>query len=136
GVRARRIPAPGAAARLPRREAGRRRRLRPPAQDAAELARALRRRGPRAGGGRARATGPEAGGARAGALAARVRRARGGAPVIRAAATAKLNLALVVGPRNHTGKHDVVTVLQRIDLADRVQLEPAPRLRVSGFVDD
>ena len=30
-----------------------------------------------------------------------------------AAATAKLNLALVVGPQRPDGKHDVVTVLQR-----------------------
>lgn len=56
--------------------------------------------------------------------------------VRRAPATAKLNLALVVGPRRADGKHEVVTVLQRLDLADRVSLEPAPRLRVTGFRDD
>ena len=51
-------------------------------------------------------------------------------------ATAKLNLALVVGPPRTDGKHEVATVLQRIDLADRVSLEPAPGLRVSGFGGD
>ena len=53
----------------------------------------------------------------------------------RAPATAKLNLALVVGrPRN--GKHELTTVYQRLDLADRVALGPAPRLRVTGFAED
>jgi 4-diphosphocytidyl-2-C-methyl-D-erythritol kinase len=56
--------------------------------------------------------------------------------VRRLPATAKLNLALVVGPRSADGKHDVVTVLQRIDLADRVSLAPAPALRVTGFAED
>jgi 4-diphosphocytidyl-2-C-methyl-D-erythritol kinase len=51
-------------------------------------------------------------------------------------ATAKLNLALVVGPRRRDGKHEVVTVFQRIDLADRVSLAPAARLRVEGFAAD
>ena len=54
----------------------------------------------------------------------------------RAPATAKLNLALVVGPLRDDGRHEVATVLQRIDLADRVSIEPAPRLRVDGFADD
>ena len=48
----------------------------------------------------------------------------------RAAATAKLNLALVVGPLRGDGRHEVVTVLQRLDLADRISVEPAPQLRV------
>jgi 4-diphosphocytidyl-2-C-methyl-D-erythritol kinase len=56
--------------------------------------------------------------------------------VRRLPATAKLNLALVVGPCRPDGKHEVVTVLQRIDLADRVSLAPAPALRVSGFAED
>ncbi|MDP8910768.1 MAG: 4-(cytidine 5'-diphospho)-2-C-methyl-D-erythritol kinase, partial [Actinomycetota bacterium] len=54
----------------------------------------------------------------------------------RAPATAKLNLALVVGPRNVGGRHHVTTVLQGLDLADRVSLRPAPSLRVTGFRDD
>jgi 4-diphosphocytidyl-2-C-methyl-D-erythritol kinase len=56
--------------------------------------------------------------------------------VKRAAAPAKLNLALVVGPRRDDGRHEVTTVLQRVDLADRVTLRPAERLRVDGFADD
>jgi 4-diphosphocytidyl-2-C-methyl-D-erythritol kinase len=54
----------------------------------------------------------------------------------RASATAKLNLALVVGPQREDGRHEVVTVLQRIDLADRVAVEPASALRVEGFPED
>jgi 4-diphosphocytidyl-2-C-methyl-D-erythritol kinase len=56
--------------------------------------------------------------------------------VNRAPATAKLNLALVVGPRRADGRHEVATVLQRIDLADRVRVEPAPTLAVTGFGED
>jgi 4-diphosphocytidyl-2-C-methyl-D-erythritol kinase len=56
--------------------------------------------------------------------------------VNRAPASAKLNLALVVGPAREDGKHEVVTVLQRIDLADRVAVEPAPALVVDGFAED
>jgi len=56
--------------------------------------------------------------------------------VRRAPATAKLNLALVVGPRREDGRHEVATVLQRLDLADRIAVEPAPKLRVGGFPDD
>lgn len=54
----------------------------------------------------------------------------------RAAATAKLNLALVVGPLRDDGRHEVMTVLQRLDLADRISVEPAPQLRVEGFPED
>jgi 4-diphosphocytidyl-2-C-methyl-D-erythritol kinase len=56
--------------------------------------------------------------------------------VRRAPATAKLNLALVVGPPREDGRHEVTTVLQRIDLADRIAVGPAPTLRVEGFPDD
>jgi 4-diphosphocytidyl-2-C-methyl-D-erythritol kinase len=56
--------------------------------------------------------------------------------VNRAPATAKLNLALVVGPVRDDGRHQVATVYQRIDLCDRVSLDPAPRLTVDGFADD
>jgi 4-diphosphocytidyl-2-C-methyl-D-erythritol kinase len=51
-------------------------------------------------------------------------------------APAKLNLALVVGPKRTDGKHEVATVLQRIALADTVRLEPAEELVVRGFADD
>ncbi len=54
----------------------------------------------------------------------------------RAPATAKLNLALVVGPRRADGRHEVATVLQRIDLADRVRVEAASGLHVEGFAED
>jgi 4-diphosphocytidyl-2-C-methyl-D-erythritol kinase len=56
--------------------------------------------------------------------------------VNRAPATAKLNLALVVGPARDDGRHEVATVYQRIDLTDRVSVEPAPRLTVEGFAGD
>jgi 4-diphosphocytidyl-2-C-methyl-D-erythritol kinase len=54
----------------------------------------------------------------------------------RGSAYAKLNLALVVGPARGDGKHEVVTVLQAIDLHDDLELAPAPRLAVDGFDDD
>ncbi len=54
----------------------------------------------------------------------------------RAPATAKLNLALVVGPRREDGRHELVTVLQRLDLADRISVEPAAQLCVKGFPED
>jgi 4-diphosphocytidyl-2-C-methyl-D-erythritol kinase len=54
----------------------------------------------------------------------------------RASASAKINLALVVGPRRDDGRHEVATVLQRIDLADRVEVEPAAALAVDGYTED
>ena len=51
-------------------------------------------------------------------------------------ASAKVNLALVVGPLREDGKHEVATVLQQIGLADRLELEPATELTVEGFSDD
>jgi 4-diphosphocytidyl-2-C-methyl-D-erythritol kinase len=56
--------------------------------------------------------------------------------VRRGAATAKLNLALVVGPLRPDGKHEVATVYQRLALADRIVVEHAPSLAVDGFTDD
>ena len=55
---------------------------------------------------------------------------------MRAPAPAKVNLALVVGPLRDDGKHEVLTVLQRIDLVDRIDLKEAPVLRVEGFAGD
>ena len=55
---------------------------------------------------------------------------------MRASAAAKINLALVVGPKRDDGKHEVVTVYQRIAIADRLDLEPAPALLVEGFDAD
>ncbi len=54
----------------------------------------------------------------------------------RASATAKVNLALVVGPLRADGKHEVATVMQRLALADRVELTPADGLTVEGFAKD
>ena len=51
-------------------------------------------------------------------------------------APAKINLALVVGPRRVDGKHKVTTVLQRVDLGDRIALDRADGLRIDGFSDD
>ena len=51
-------------------------------------------------------------------------------------AHAKINLALVVGPRRADVMHEVATVLQRLDLADEVELETAERLSVEGFEED
>src|SRR5215831_5235692 len=51
-------------------------------------------------------------------------------------ANAKINLALVVGPVRQDGKHEVVTVYQRLELADEVTLEAADRLAVDGFDGD
>jgi 4-diphosphocytidyl-2-C-methyl-D-erythritol kinase len=50
-------------------------------------------------------------------------------------APAKINLALVVGGRRADGKHELATVYQRIDLGDRVSVEPAAVMRVDGFAD-
>lgn len=52
------------------------------------------------------------------------------------AAPAKLNLALVVGPLRPDGKHDVVTVMERLSLADTVAVRRSSANRVSGFDDD
>ncbi len=54
----------------------------------------------------------------------------------RASAPAKLNLALVVGPIRADGKHEVATVLQRVDLGDRVAISASPRLTVEGYPND
>jgi 4-diphosphocytidyl-2-C-methyl-D-erythritol kinase len=54
----------------------------------------------------------------------------------RASATAKLNLALVVGGRRPDGKHELATLYQRISLADRIALEPSDRLLVEGYEAD
>jgi len=55
---------------------------------------------------------------------------------VRAPAPAKINLALVVGPARDDGKHELVTVYQRIGLADRIELEQADSFRVDGFLAD
>lgn len=56
--------------------------------------------------------------------------------VIAGDAPAKLNLALVVGPLRPDGKHEIVTVLQRLDLADRIEVRRADTVAVEGFEGD
>jgi 4-diphosphocytidyl-2-C-methyl-D-erythritol kinase len=56
--------------------------------------------------------------------------------VSRAKAFAKINLGLVVGPLRDDGKHEVVTVLQGIDLHDDIALVPAVELTVEGYAED
>ncbi|HEX7526335.1 MAG TPA: hypothetical protein VF327_08510 [Gaiellaceae bacterium] len=55
---------------------------------------------------------------------------------MRASAAAKINLALVVGPRRDDGKHELVTVYQRLGMADRIDVIPAAELHVDGFPGD
>jgi 4-diphosphocytidyl-2-C-methyl-D-erythritol kinase len=54
----------------------------------------------------------------------------------RAAAAAKINLALVVGPRRDDGYHELVTVYQRVALADRLTVTHSSDVDVSGFDGD
>lgn len=56
--------------------------------------------------------------------------------MIRAAAAAKLNLSLVVGPARADGLHELTSVFQRIDIVDRIAIEEARGLLVEGFADD
>jgi 4-diphosphocytidyl-2-C-methyl-D-erythritol kinase len=56
--------------------------------------------------------------------------------MMRAPAAAKINLALIVGPTRDDGKHEVLTILQRIDLVDRIEITDAPVLGIDGFPDD
>jgi 4-diphosphocytidyl-2-C-methyl-D-erythritol kinase len=56
--------------------------------------------------------------------------------VSRAPAPAKINLGLVVGLPRADGRHEVTTILQRIDICDRIELRPSPALAVDGFKDD
>jgi 4-diphosphocytidyl-2-C-methyl-D-erythritol kinase len=53
-----------------------------------------------------------------------------------APAPAKINLALVVGELRPDGKHEVATVLQRLDLADRISVERADAVEIHGFPED
>ena len=51
---------------------------------------------------------------------------------LEAAAPAKLNLALVVGSLREDGKQEVVTVVERLSLADRVAMRRATETQVLG----
>ncbi len=119
-----------------RGQARRRSRFRAPPQDAPELARALGARATPSRSGSPRSDRPATGDPRRGTRAARVRRPGRGASVSKAKAHAKINLALVVGPRRPDGKHEVATVLQQIELADGIVLEQGSALEVMGFTED
>ena len=54
----------------------------------------------------------------------------------RGVAAAKINLALVVGPRRRDGRHELLTVYQRIALADRIEVRRSEQNEVTGFADD
>jgi len=56
--------------------------------------------------------------------------------VKRGVAAAKINLALVVGRRRRDGKHELVTVYQRIALTDRIEVRESAQTEVTGFADD
>lgn len=53
-----------------------------------------------------------------------------------ATAPAKVNLALVVGPLRGDGRHEVVTLLQRVELTDEITVRRAERVAVDGYADD
>jgi 4-diphosphocytidyl-2-C-methyl-D-erythritol kinase len=55
---------------------------------------------------------------------------------MRAVAAAKINLALVVGPARPDGRHELVSVYQRVALCDRLVVERAPSVRIEGFDGD
>jgi 4-diphosphocytidyl-2-C-methyl-D-erythritol kinase len=55
---------------------------------------------------------------------------------MRASAAAKINLALVVGPKRDDGRHELVTIFQRLGIADRIELDDADELSIDGFPAD
>jgi 4-diphosphocytidyl-2-C-methyl-D-erythritol kinase len=55
---------------------------------------------------------------------------------MRASAPAKINIGLVVGPLRDDGKHELLTVYQRVGIADRIDVDAADRLTVEGFEQD
>jgi 4-diphosphocytidyl-2-C-methyl-D-erythritol kinase len=58
-------------------------------------------------------------------------------PHLRASAPAKVNLGLFVGPlRERDGRHELVSVMQSISLADTLTLEPADPTRGAGAGDE
>jgi 4-diphosphocytidyl-2-C-methyl-D-erythritol kinase len=57
---------------------------------------------------------------------------------VRASAPAKINLGLVVGALRDDGRHEFLSVLQRVGIADRIDVDPVPgtALTVAGFEQD
>ena len=130
------VPAHRASGGLRTVEAHRDRRVRAPAEDVAQLTRAGRAGEPRRNDPRARRSGPSRVDAGGGSHSRRARLAGSSTRVKTIAAPGKINLALVVGPRRSDGKHEVVTVMQRVDLSDQISLAPARGLEVEGFPED
>jgi 4-diphosphocytidyl-2-C-methyl-D-erythritol kinase len=54
----------------------------------------------------------------------------------RGPAPGKINLALVVGPQRADGRHELVTVYQRVALSDHLTVERSDAIRVAGFSGD
>jgi 4-diphosphocytidyl-2-C-methyl-D-erythritol kinase len=54
----------------------------------------------------------------------------------RGAAPAKINLSLVVGPCGPDGRHQLVTVYQRVALSDHLAVDRSAELSVHGFAED
>ena len=52
------------------------------------------------------------------------------------AAPAKINLALLVGPLRADGKHEIVTVVDKLELSDTIAVTLAGALTVDGFEGD
>jgi 4-diphosphocytidyl-2-C-methyl-D-erythritol kinase len=55
---------------------------------------------------------------------------------VKASAHAKLNLALVVGPRQAGGRHDLATVMEPLALTDDITLDGGDTLSIDGFAGD
>jgi 4-diphosphocytidyl-2-C-methyl-D-erythritol kinase len=55
---------------------------------------------------------------------------------MRASAPAKINLGLVVGPLREDARHEFLSVLQRVGIADRIDVDRSARLTVDGFPED
>ena len=125
------VPLPRASPNPP----GRRGSVRPPSQDARELAPARRRRDAgrgRGGARRARARSRRAcRGARAARFVGLTRQLGETRP-----APAKINLALVVGPLGTTASTRSPPSCSASSSRDRVAVRPAARLDVAGFADD
>ena len=123
-----RIPAPADAGRVLRIVSGI---VRAPPEDPGKRAGARRRRATRGGRRGARRHRSRSRRPRGSPPARGVRPARGSPPGMSEWRTrdapAKLNLALVVGPRRADGKHEVVTILERLSLRDTVAVRRAAK---------
>src|SRR5439155_3672942 len=106
--------------------------VRAPAQNTGRLAGAgagRPARGARARTGRPRGHGPPGGrprrAARAGGLQGAGGEARSGVSALHTLAPGKVNLCLFVGPPRPDGRHELVSLVQAVSLADDVRMGPA-----------